>query len=141
MSSAKRRTCDDSSSGRSLIYTRNRISPKTDPWGTPEVTGTDPDSSPSRTTVCDRLPRKARIQDSAVPLIPLRWSFQRSFEWLTLSKAFEKSSSIRSVCLPALVFLARSSNNMVSCVSYDLFSLKPCWRSYRRSCLLRCLTR
>ena len=35
-------------------------------WGI----GTDPDSPPLRTTVCDRLERKARIQDSAFPLIP-----------------------------------------------------------------------
>ena len=46
--------------------------------------------SPSITTVCDLLPRKARIQDSAFPLIPYWWSFQMSFEWLTLSKAFEQ---------------------------------------------------
>ena len=55
-------------------------------------------------------------------------------------KAFEKSSSIRSVCLPALVFLARYSNNMVSCVSYDLFALNPCCKSHRRSCFSRCFT-
>ena len=45
-----------------LMYTMNRIGSKTNPWDTPEVTGTDPDSPPSRTTICDRLPRKARIQ-------------------------------------------------------------------------------
>ena len=70
VSAANKRTCDDNSSGRSFMYTRNIIDPKTDTWGTPEVTGTDSDSSPSRTTVCDRLPRKARIQESALPLIP-----------------------------------------------------------------------
>ena len=42
MSSAKRGTCDDSSSRRSFMYMRNRIGPKTDPWGTPEVTGISP---------------------------------------------------------------------------------------------------
>ena len=30
-----------------------------------------------------------------------------SFEWLTLSKAFEKSGSIRSVCLPDLIWSER----------------------------------
>ena len=121
------------------MKTRNRIGPKTELWGTPELTRTDPDSSPSITTVCDLLPRKAWIQDSAFPLIPYWWSLHMSFEWFTLSKAFEKSSSIRSVCLPTLVFLARSSNNMVSWVSHDLFSLKQCWRSYNRSCLSNAL--
>ena len=63
------------------MNTRNRIGPKTEPWGTPELTRTDLDSSPSKTTVCDLLPRKALIQDSAFPLIPYWWSFQMSFEW------------------------------------------------------------
>ena len=114
VSSAKSHTCDDSFSGRAFMKTRNRIGPKTEPWGILELTRTDPDSSPSITTVCDLLPRKARIQDSAFPLIPYWCSFQMSFGWLTLSEAFEKSSSIRSVCLPVVVFLARSSNNTVS---------------------------
>ena len=96
VSSAKSRTCYDSFSGRLFMKTRNRIDPKTEPRGTPELTGTDPDSSPSITTVCDLLPRKAWIQYSAFPLIPYWWSSQMSFEWLTLSKAF-RSSSIRSV--------------------------------------------
>ena len=38
-SSAKRRTDDLIFSGRSLIKMRNRIGPKTDPWGTPDRTG------------------------------------------------------------------------------------------------------
>ena len=80
VSSARSRTCDDSFSGRLFMKTRNRIGPKTEPCGTPELTGTDPDSSPSITTVCDLLPRKAQIQDSAFPLIPYWWSFQMSFE-------------------------------------------------------------
>ena len=56
------------------MKTRNRIGPKTEPCGTRELTGTDHDSSPSITTVCDLLPRKARIQESEFPLIPYWWS-------------------------------------------------------------------
>ena len=78
MSSAKRRTCDDSFSGRSFMNTRDRIRPKTELWGTPEVTGTNPVSSPSVKNICLWLPRKAQIQDSAFPLIPYWWSFQPS---------------------------------------------------------------
>ena len=103
---------------------KNRIGPSTEPCGTPEVTGTKSDSSPSSTTDCDRLPRKAWIQSSSLPLIPYRWSFQSSFEWLTLSNAFEKSNSIRSVCLPTHAFRARSSTSMVSCVSHWPFFSK-----------------
>ena len=39
-SSAQRRTDDLIFSGRSLIKMRNRTGPKTDPWGTPDRTGT-----------------------------------------------------------------------------------------------------
>ena len=80
VSSTKSRTCDDSFSGSSFLNTRNRIGPKTEPWGTPELTGTDLDSSPSKTTVCDLLPWKDAIQDSAFPLIPYWWSFQMTFK-------------------------------------------------------------
>ena len=38
--SAKRRTDDLMFSGRSLIKMRKRTGPKTDPWGTPDRTGT-----------------------------------------------------------------------------------------------------
>ena len=78
---------------------RNRIGLSTDPCRTPDVTGTKSDSSPSRTTDGDRLPKKAWIQFSAFPLIPYWWSFQSNYEWLTLSNVFEKSNGIKSVCL------------------------------------------
>ena len=49
-SSAKRRTDDLMFSGRSLIKMRNRTSPKTDPWGTPDRTGTRSEAWPSNHT-------------------------------------------------------------------------------------------
>ena len=45
-----------------------------------------------------------------------------------------------SVCLPTAAYFARSSMCLMSWVSHDLFSLKPCWRSYMRPCPSRCLT-
>ena len=42
---------------------------RADPLDTPDVTGTTPEYSPSRTTVCDRLPKQDRIQYSVFPLI------------------------------------------------------------------------
>ena len=44
------------------MFNRKRIGPRTDPWGTPHVTGTDEEAVPSRTTVCVLSPRKALIQ-------------------------------------------------------------------------------
>ena len=49
-SSAKRRTDDLIFSGRSLIKMRNRTGPRTDPWGTPDRTGTGSEAWPSNTT-------------------------------------------------------------------------------------------
>ena len=46
-------------SGRSLIYKRNKIGPKTEPWGTPDMTGISDDFSPSKATHCVRPSKKA----------------------------------------------------------------------------------
>ena len=48
--SAKRRTDDLILSGRSLINIKKRTGPKTDPWGTPDKTGTRSEAWPSNTT-------------------------------------------------------------------------------------------
>ena len=47
---AKMQTDDLIISGRSLIKMRNRTGPKTDPWGTPDRTGTGSEAWPSNTT-------------------------------------------------------------------------------------------
>ena len=49
-SSANRRTEDLILSGKSLLKIRKRIGPKTDPWGTPDKTGTGSEAWPSKTT-------------------------------------------------------------------------------------------
>ena len=57
-SSAKRRiVLLLASSGRSLIYIKNSMGPRTVPWGTPERTGWEEDCIRSETTLCD-LPCK-----------------------------------------------------------------------------------
>ena len=54
-SSANSLVCDGSTHrGRSLIYTRNNISPSRVPCGMPEVTGLVRDDFPSRLTVLSR---------------------------------------------------------------------------------------
>ena len=39
-------------SGKSFMKIRNRIGPRTVPWGTPDVTETDAEEVPFMTTVC-----------------------------------------------------------------------------------------
>ena len=51
--------------------------------------------------------------------MPYGSSFQRSFEWLTLSNALETSRRIRPVCLPRLDLQARSSMSETKWVSQE----------------------
>ena len=50
VSSANSLTCELIFSGRSFMYNKNKIGPRTEPWGTPDVTGISDDFSPSRAT-------------------------------------------------------------------------------------------
>ena len=52
------------------MYTKKRIGPRTDPGGTPDVTGTSSEQSLSRTTVCDLPLRNDLIHLRVLPLIP-----------------------------------------------------------------------
>ena len=67
---AKRRTPDEIPYGKSLMYIRKRIDPKTEPQGTPDVTCTVSEASPSSTTRCEWFERKADIQFRAFPRTP-----------------------------------------------------------------------
>ena len=70
LSSANRRTEDLMLSGRSFIKIRNRIGPKTDPWGTPDNTGTGSEAWPSNTTFWVRPESHELIHLWVDPLIP-----------------------------------------------------------------------
>ena len=52
-SSANKRTSDVILSGRSFIYAKNKRGPRTVPWGTPDLTCTHCEWSPSTTTLVD----------------------------------------------------------------------------------------
>ena len=49
---------------------RNKIGPRTEPWGTPEVTGISDDFSSSKATHCERPSKKALIQLRLFRVIP-----------------------------------------------------------------------
>ena len=57
-------------------------------WSTPDVTGTDSDSSPLMTARCDLLQRKSLTQFNTCPRMPYCCGFHTSLLWLTLSSAF-----------------------------------------------------
>ena len=54
---------------------RNRIGPRTVPWGTPLITAATKDIMPSRATTCSRSVRKSAIQLYNFPVIPFEAEF------------------------------------------------------------------
>ena len=70
VSSAKSLTPDLTWSGRSFIYARKSMGPRTEPCGTPEDTAILSDLTPFETTACERESKKSLTQLSVWPRIP-----------------------------------------------------------------------
>ena len=70
VSSAKNLTLDLTCSGRSFMYARKRIGPRTEPCGTPEETGIFSELNPLFTMACFRLSKKSLIHFRVSPLMP-----------------------------------------------------------------------
>ena len=69
VSSAKSLTLDLTWSGRSFMYARNKMGPRTEPCGTPEETGIVPEWKLFVTTDCFLLSKKFLIHFKVTPLI------------------------------------------------------------------------
>ena len=117
VSSANMLTCEFIFSDRSFMYKRNEVGPRTEPWGTPDVTGIAADFSPSRATHCERPSKNTLIQLRLFRVIPCWWSLKNSLVWSNLSKALLKSRSVRLVRRPWERPLASSSMSVISCNS------------------------
>ena len=141
VSSANRRTCDCTLSGRSFMYNRNKIGLRTDPCGTPEETGITSEHSPSSTTDCVFPTKKDWIHERVLPWTICICNLWSNFRWFSLSKAFLKSSRIRSLCLPFVRDLVRSSTSWIIWISQNRRSRNPCCTSYSKLCFSRCLVR
>ena len=74
--------------GKSLINMLNKTGL---PCGTPDVTLNKSDIVLWKRTYCERPTRKEQNYNSKLALIPKLSSLSNKMEWLTLSKAFEKS--------------------------------------------------
>ena len=117
---------------------RKSTGPSTMPCGTPDSTGTQPDPSPTTTTLCVRPSRKDFIHAWVFPLIPWFQSLVINRWCGTLSNAFEKSRTIMSTC----AFSSRCSWSSwvrpINCVSQLHCFLKPCWQSAKIPCSSKC---
>ena len=54
---------------RSLVYIKNRVGPRAEPYGTPDVTLHGVEYEPSTTTCCNLLDRNNLIHCNGFPLI------------------------------------------------------------------------
>ena len=72
------------------MYSKKRSGPRTEPCATPELTGTSPEDSLSRTTAWVRPTKNDFIHVSVLPLMPCWNSLKSNLRWLTLSKALLK---------------------------------------------------
>jgi hypothetical protein len=71
---------------------KNNIGPKTEPWGTPLITGFSTDKQFSITTRCERLIKNADSHDSNLPQIPKDSNLTIDFLKTMLSNARLKST-------------------------------------------------
>ena len=63
-------TCEVTTDGMSLIWSKNKIGPSTVPCGTPDNTSSSWDLNPSTTTPWTRSTRKASVQRRMGPFMP-----------------------------------------------------------------------
>ena len=114
-SSAKRWTLEFMLSGRSLIHTKKRMGPNTEPWVTPDNTGAGSAQTPSKTTFCIRQIAKLwstggyhfGYHNTLASKSHRRLTYKlisSSGSQLGLSKALTKSIIMRSVCLWSLLW-------------------------------------
>ena len=75
----------------------NNVGPRTEPWGTPLITGSQFHAMSPKTTRWRLLERKAVIHFTRLPSKPYFLSLRISRWWETLSKAFAKSENTMSV--------------------------------------------
>ncbi|XP_048782344.1 uncharacterized protein LOC125684319 isoform X1 [Lagopus muta] len=78
-------------SSRSLMKMLNKSGPSTDPWGTPLVTGLQPDSALPTTTLCALPVSQFSTHLTVHSSIPHLLSFVTRMWWGTASKALLKS--------------------------------------------------
>ena len=140
-SSAKSLAWDFTLAGRSFMWHRNNIGPRTVPCGTPEPTVTWCVVWPSSTT-CIVLAVRNWVSHACIwPLIPYADSLCRNFLWGTVSKAFEKSSIAQSIWALLLCAFSRSSIVTSSWDSQEYPDLKPWFKLVSMLLSSRCFMR
>ncbi len=103
-----------------VVYVEKRRSPITDPWGTPVTNWCALDASSPQATRNDLPVRFDSNQRNGIPVMSNDERVDRRIWWLTVSKAADKSSRIRTEQLLPLI--------------EKLISNHAKYKSYRKEC-------
>ena len=90
---------------RSLMYIRDRVGPRTEPYWTPGVTLHGVEYEPLTTTCCNLLDRNSLIYCNGFPLVPQISTFAQALKCATLLKGVEKTKMPMSTCVLIPVFM------------------------------------
>ncbi len=107
-----------------VVYVEKRRGPRTEPWGTPLINWCALDTSPP----LPRPPWKTdqwENQRSGISVMSSDESVDRRIWWLTVSKAADRSSRMRTDDLESAFAIRRASVTESSAVSVELPLLKP----------------
>ncbi len=102
-----------------VVYVEKRRGPRTDPWGTPVTNWCALDTSPPQATLKDWPVRQDSNQRSGIPVMPSDERVDRRIGWLTVSKAADRSSRMRTDDLESAFAIRRTSVTESSAVSVE----------------------
>ncbi len=107
-----------------IVYVEKRMGPRTDPWGTPVTNLCALDTFPLQATLKDRPVRYDSNQRSGIPVMSSDERVDRRIWWLTVSKAADRSSRMRTDDLESAFAIRRASVTESSTVSVEWPLLK-----------------
>ncbi len=120
-----------------VVYVEKRRGPRTEPWGTPVSSWCSVDTSPPQATLKDQPLRQDSNQRSGIPVMPSDERVVRRIWWLTVSKAADRSSRMRTDDLVSAFEIRRASMTESSAVSVECPHLNPDWLTSSRLCFDR----
>ena len=108
----------------SSMNNKNNRGPSTDPWGTPDNTGSQLENEPLIMILWNRIIRKYFSHHRRSPLIPKHSSFNNKWECGTESKAFARSRKTQCTewCLSKQADSYSESNSLISNYQHDFHS-------------------
>ncbi len=116
-----------------VVYVEKRRGPRTDPWGTPVTSLCSVDASPPQATLKDLPLRYDSNQRSGIPVMRV----DMRIRWLTVSKAADRSSRMRTDDLESAFAIRRASVTESNAVSVECPHLNPDWLASSRLCFDR----